>query len=124
MKISVILYGCVEYLAAQTANQQRISEALTRTFGIELSQLIGEGVQKSPEITVTACWYQMPVPRTFIADVICEGELEKGLHKKMTEGFGRLWMEYVRTFIDSGALIAIRLADSKAHYEWSPHEEV
>ncbi len=126
MKISAILYGCVECITADAFMQQQIIEAITRTFRIKFSQIVGHApsqaeTQMSPEITVTICWYQLPAPRTFIADVTCDGELEENIHRKLVEVFGKLWTEYVRTFIDSGGLIAIRMADSTAQYKWSPH---
>lgn len=65
------------------------------------------------------------IPRLYFTDFFLESlegdTVSSEVLEAVSEEFGRLWTEYVRSFIDSGGVVVCRVSNKKFRAVWSPH---
>ncbi len=129
MKLIFTLYGCGDYVRKQSPDRLALMIAdFKKVFGIVSSTIIGQpGSNELVPVEINLNAEHVPIPHTYIADVFWEKERvhteqqESLLLHRLAETCGMSWTEFVRAFINSGGLIAIRVATKTTQVRWSPH---
>ncbi|MES2215899.1 MAG: hypothetical protein V4481_01215 [Patescibacteria group bacterium] len=126
MNANITLYGCLEHFfkeapSVREASLKNIQQVFTRAL-VLTSQMPTAITFAEPTINLE----KIPMSRVYLADVELSAGDRKQSYKRETllliaKCLGEGWTEFVRTFIDSGALIAIRISDSETQVRWSPH---
>ncbi len=124
MKLKFTLYGCATHFDTMDAQGQRIALGeMKEVFANRFTKAVSEDIE-APTVEIDIRQETVPIPRTFVADVALDSEKRKFDSQKLEEiavSLGDAWVEFVRAFIDSGALIAIRVATEDSQVRWSPH---
>jgi hypothetical protein len=127
MKIKMTLYGCANHFGTMTDDRRGLClQDMKITFGRQFLIAISPKKIPDPAVEVEINHEHVIIPRTYVAEmklVQAKGERKPGLKtlEKVALELGHLWMEYIRTFIDSGALIAARISTETEQVVWSPH---
>lgn len=122
----ITLYGCCQYFQGLTGR-----DYLTSTVSIRRKFV--DAVKKNhlgnpspiPDNDFIISEQTSPIERLYFADVMIflegfEKPLEDQICHLTTAEIGMLWDEFIRSFIDSGAFVGIRLICGIKQFRWSP----
>lgn len=126
MKMIITLYGCYKYfqgladrdcLTSTVSIRCRFVDAVIKNNLGNPSPIPDKDLIISEEI--------VPIERLYFADLMIllegvENPLEDQICHSTTAEIGTLWNEFVRSFIDSGAFVGVRLTCGIKQFRWSP----